>query len=107
METVTQDFAKFGSMQRKEAEELLHAWNENGLPDDFDGNDVTIAFNTHSGNVFLTNSDYQVAMMTDEGKLESWYSCPICGHEGFKEDMMHMSDDVECQTYLKEILIAC
>ena len=104
METVTQDFAKFGSMQRKEAEELLHAWNENGLPDDFYDDDVTIAFNTHSGNVFLTNSDYQVAMMTDEGKLESWYSCPICGHEGFKEDMAHDSDDEECQEYVKEVV---
>jgi hypothetical protein len=64
---------------------LLTARNKQGLPDDFYNNEVTPMMNMISGNVFLTNSDYQVAMMNGD-KLESWYSCPNCGHEGFAED---------------------
>ena len=29
------DFSKFGYRERKMAEHLLHAWNEQGLPEDF------------------------------------------------------------------------
>jgi hypothetical protein len=41
--------------------------------------------NRNSGNVFLTNSDYQVAILNN-GKLESFYCCGNCGNEGFLED---------------------
>ena len=84
------------------AEELLKAWRTQGLPEDFDDNEVTVMMNTHSGNVFLTNSEYQAAMMNDE-KLETWYNCPYCGHEGFKEDMEHDAENKECTRFLKEI----
>ena len=84
------------------AEELLKTWREKGLPDDFDDDEVTIAFNTNSGYVFLTNSDFQAAMMNGDD-LELWHNCPYCGHEGFKEDMEHDPKDEECTRYLKEI----
>ena len=48
------------------------------------------------------NEDYQVAMMNGDN-LESFYSCPQCGHEGFAEEMEHNEDDQECQNYLKDI----
>ena len=103
METsYTEDLGKFGNRERAMAGELLTVMSEEGVPDDFDDDNVRVAFNMSSGNVFLTNDDCQVAMMNGE-KLESWYSCPICGHEGFKEDMKHGEDDKECQEYLKEI----
>lgn len=83
----TTDFADFGYSERKETIKLLNAWNEQGLPDDFYDDEVRVMFNRNSGNVFLTNSDYQVAMMNGDD-LESWYSCGNCGHEGFKEDCL-------------------
>ncbi len=78
----TTDLSKFGYRERVIARELLEAWEVQGLPKDFEDDEVTIMFNTYSGNVFLTNSEFQVAMMCD-GKLESFYSCLQCGNEGF------------------------
>lgn len=85
-ETVTSDMSKFGSRERKLAEELLREWRLQGLPEDFYDDKVTIAMNLNSGFVFLTNEEYQVAMMHN-GKLESFYSCFECGEEGFREEL--------------------
>lgn len=82
----TTDFAKFGARERKLAEELLKAWREQGLPSDFYGDEVTIMCNLHSGNVFLTNSEFQVAMMNGEN-LESFYTDFETGEEGFKNEL--------------------
>lgn len=100
--STTTDFAKFGNRERKMAEELLRAWREQGLPDDFDDDKVTIMMNHNSGNVFLTNAEYQVAMMNGD-TLESFYTCPYCGHEGFKDEMEHNPENSECTEYLQEI----
>lgn len=100
-EITTTDLSRFGWRERKMAEELLRASREQGFPEDFEDNETTIMFNTHSGNVFFTNADYQAAMMNGD-KLEMWYNCPECGHEGFKEDMEH-DGGAECQRYLKDI----
>ncbi len=101
-ETLTHDLSKFGSRERAMAGELLKAWSDHGLPDEFDDNDVTIEFNINSGYVFLTNSDFQVAMMNGNN-LELYYSCPECGHEGFKEEMNHEGNN-ECKEYVKQIM---
>jgi hypothetical protein len=101
-EIVTFDLGKFGDSERLEGELLLRAWRLHGLPDDFNADGVTLAFNMNSGSVFITNSDYQVAMLNGE-TLESFYFCPQCGHEGFKEDMPHNKDDKDCQEYLRDI----
>jgi hypothetical protein len=92
-EITTTNLADFGYRERKELIRLLTAWHENGLPEDFYDEQVHPMFNRNSGNVFLTNSDYQVAMMNWD-KLESWHSCCNCGHEGFKEDCQ--TDDEGC-----------
>lgn len=84
--TTTTDLTKFGSRERKMAEELLKAWREQGLPEDFYEEEVTIMFNTHSGYVFLTNSEFQVAMLNGD-KLESFYTDFESGEEGFKEEL--------------------
>ena len=101
-EITTTDLSKFGYREKEMARELLNAWHDQGLPEDFYDDEVTIMFNTHSGCVFLTNSEYQAAMMNGD-KLESWYYCPICGHEGFKEDMEHGEYSPKCQEYLRDI----
>lgn len=82
----TTDFSKFGHRERELAEVLLKAWNTQGLPQDFENNEVTIMFNTHSGNVFLTNSEFQVAMMNGE-ILETYYTNFETGEEGFKDEL--------------------
>lgn len=82
----TTDFAKFGYRERKLAEQLLKAWNEQGLPEDFHEDEVVIIMNTNSGNVFLTNSDFQVAMMNGD-RLESFYTDFETGEEGFKHEL--------------------
>ena len=101
-EITTTDFSKFGYREREMAEELLKASRLQGFPEDFEDDETTIMMNMNSGNVFFTNSEFQVAMMNGDD-LESFYSCPICGHEGFLEEMGHGDDDEECQEYLKQI----
>ena len=76
---------------------------KDGLPKDFHREGIQIWFNKNSGNVFFSNEDYQVAMLNGE-KLESFYSCPICGHEGFKDELEHNPDDGNCQEWICEVL---
>lgn len=84
--TTTTDLTQFGYRERKLAEDLLKAWREQGLPKDFYEDKITIMFNTYSGCVFLTNSEYQVAMLNGD-KLESFYTDFETGEEGFKEEL--------------------
>jgi len=85
-EVTTTNFADFGWRERKMAAELLTASCEQGFPEDFEDEEVTIMMNRNSGNVFFTNSEYQVAMMNGD-TLESFYTTPYSGHEGFAEDL--------------------
>ena len=80
------DFSKFGYRERKLAEQLLNAWNERGLPEGFCADEVTIISNTLSGSVFLSNSEYQAAMMNGD-KLEIFYTDFRTGEEGFKNEL--------------------
>ena len=98
----TTDLSQFGWREKHLAEALLRAAREQGLPDDFDDDETTIMMNTQSGNVFFTNAEYQVAMMNGDN-LESFYSCPECGEEGFVEDLEEYGNDC-CKAYLKELV---
>ena len=90
--TYTEDLADFGFRDQEEAKDLFQAWKESGLPIDFENNGVKIAFNMNSGYVFLTNSEYQVAMCVqgENNKLElqSFYSSPYERREGFFEELL-------------------
>ncbi len=101
-EIVTSKLEDFGFRERVILEKILHIWNTEGLSPIFYDEDVKFFLNKNSGCVFLSNEDYQVLMLNDD-KLELFYSCPICSHEGFLEDMDHNPDNEECQNYLKEI----
>jgi hypothetical protein len=79
----TTDLSQFGYRELREVKDILVAWLDgSGLPEDFYEDEVTFMFNQNSGNVFLTNSEYQVAMLYGN-KLESFYSSPYKGLEGF------------------------
>ena len=90
--TYTEDLADFGFREQEEAKDLFQAWRESGLPIDFENNGVKIAFNMNSGYVFLTNSEYQVAMCTtneqDQLELYSFYSSPYEGKEGSFNELL-------------------
>lgn len=88
-ETTTTNFAEFGWRERKLASELLEVSIKQGFPTNFYDDGVTIMMNKISGNVFFTNSKYQVAMMNGED-LESFYYTPYEGHEGFAEELLEM-----------------
>lgn len=90
-EITTTDLADFGYSERQEMITLLQAWHNQGLPTDFYEDEVRVMMNRNSGCVFLTNGDYQTAMMNGN-KLEMWYHCGNCGHEGFAEDCQ-LNDD--------------
>lgn len=103
----TRDLAKFGHRERAIAGELLSTL--------FTGNDnavllgdvgIAVEFNLNSAMVFLVDEDGNVAVMEDD-KLVDFLSCPTCGNEGTKSDMLNdrsfeKADDC-CKEYLKEV----
>ena len=82
----TTDLADFGVRELSLLIDLLEAM-KHGYPDDFEEDGVVPMLNRNSGEVFLTNSSYQVCMEVN-GELESWYFTPYGGHEGFLEDLI-------------------
>lgn len=102
---VTYDLSEFGMREIEELRDLLDAWLSSGLPDDFYDDEVRPAFNKYSGEVFLTNSEYQACIEAD-GHLETWYYTPYSGYEGVYDDLVDEvdesweSDDIE---YLIEL----
>jgi len=84
----TTDLADFGARERAMLVNLLTLWSESGLPDGFCDDEVRVMLNRDSGHVFLTNSEYQAAMV-NEGKLELWHNLPYSGDEGFLMDLLN------------------
>ena len=82
----TTDMAEFGWRERKMAAKLLTASCDQGFPHDFEDDNVQIMMNKYSGNVFFVNDEYQVTMMNGDC-LESFYSTPYEGREGFAEEL--------------------
>ena len=97
----TTDLSEFGNRELEEMENLLKARREQGFPDDFNDDEIQIMFNKNSGYVFFTNSDCQVCMLTDGGNLESFYSCPNCGNEGFDGEYPFKKNDGYCSRKCK------
>ena len=87
MNATTTDLSNFGYRELTMLEEILRAMREQGLPRDFNDDEVQPMMNLNSGKVFLTNSDYQVAMMNGR-ELESWYFLSYHGNEGFLDDLL-------------------
>ena len=84
--STTTNLAEFGYRELDMAADLLKAYANGKGPDEFYTEGVTLMMNQNSGNVFLTNDDYQVLMMNGDS-LEIWHYTPYEGHEGFAEDL--------------------
>ena len=93
----TTNLEDFGYRELELLEELLKAMREQGLPVDFYNNEVHPMMNQSSGNVFLTNSEYQVAMMNGD-KLESFYFLSYYGTEGFLDELIEAYKDGDIHT---------
>ena len=89
----TTDLSKFKEEELRKLNELIFALKSQGYPSDFYLEGVNVTLNIESGFVFLTNSEFQVAMVDDEGNLKSWYYTPYHGFEGFLSDLMEMYED--------------
>ncbi len=83
----TENLSDFGIREIILLRDLLDAWINKGLPENFYQSGVKPAFNRNSGHVFLVNEDYQVAMLNGED-LEIFHSLPYCGGEGFLSELM-------------------
>ena len=90
---ITANLAEFGTREIAELRDMLDAWLSTGLPEDFYGDGVHPMFNKNSGFVFLTNDEFQVAMMNGD-KLESFYSSPYDGREGFFDELLEEFRDM-------------
>ncbi len=95
--TTTTDLSDFGFRELRLAAELLTAYCRS-LPE-FLTDGVQVMMNRHSGYVFLTDEDFNVAMMNGD-RLEQFYSCPDCGAEGFAQEL---PDNECCQRYLRVV----
>jgi hypothetical protein len=97
----TENLSEFGARELGELHEILTAWLEKGLPNNFCEAEVRPAMNKASGYVFLVNEDYQVAMLNGDS-LEIYHTLPYSGIEGFLCDIIDEnnpedmnSDDLE------------
>lgn len=77
----------FGWRELDLATDILNAMKEDGLPDNFEDDEVQLEFNPNSGNVFLVNAEFQSAMMNGD-TLEIFYQCGNCGAEGFEGEFV-------------------
>lgn len=94
----TQDWNDFGNREIEMAKELLSYIKEIDA-----GSNPKVEFNQSSGNVFIVDEDCRVFMMNGD-KIEEFFSCSYCGHEGFKEDFKHEAQDEDCKEQMKQIL---
>lgn len=82
----TTNLSDFGYRELIMLKELIDAMMIQGLSEDFEDDEVHPMLNQISGNVSLTNSEYQVAMMNGD-ELESFYWLSYAGTEGFIDDL--------------------
>lgn len=102
-ETVTSDLADFGSRERKMAGELLRAMSENNETH-FLGEGVRVFMNRNSGYVFLSDEDYNTAMM-DGDTLRDFLTSPYEGKEGFFDELLEEYEEMhnEDKRWLQDI----
>lgn len=100
--TVTTDLSEFGQRELKIAGELLTAYkSDNDNTKLFYGENVNVGFNKNSGYVFLTDDNYNVAVM-ENGKLVDFLSCPNCGHEGNSSEFLDHAESC-CKEFYEEL----
>jgi hypothetical protein len=54
---------------------------------------ITIGYNPNSGNVYMTDEDFNCYMLNDNGEVEQWVTLPSSGIEDFFSELRSMNDD--------------
>lgn len=98
----TRDLSEFGNIERDEAGTLLQTLNGSRDMTKFLGDGVAVEFNPMSGNVFLVDEDYNVAMMNGHN-LEDFHNCPNCGAESFASEFREENTDSCCKEYANDL----
>lgn len=92
----TQNLADFGNIEIDEAGLLLQTLgSSNDETKIFGDRGVNVEFNPMSGNVFLVDEDYNVAMMNGHS-LEDFHTCFNCGGEGLASDFLEDNAGSKC-----------
>ncbi|MEI7831652.1 MAG: hypothetical protein WCJ56_04070 [bacterium] len=97
----TENIAEILQCQRERelVTELLTAWVEQGLPSNFDDENVRFRFDRNSGFVFLVNDEGQVAMKNGF-IIEEYFTCPECGSAGFADDLIDDDANNCCKAFI-------
>jgi hypothetical protein len=103
--TVTKDLSKFGLREKAMAKDLLSAYGTSNDKTQHLGDGVEVWFNTHSACVFLSDEDFNTAMINGNNGniLEDFFSCPNCGEEGLSSDFKGENTSECCQEYANEM----
>jgi hypothetical protein len=98
------NLADFGLRERLILVQLLGAWHNNGLPEDFGTSGVVPGFDQYTGDVYLTNEDGELCTLAGDG-LESFYISPWASKSGLFSDLIEDYDDMhlEDQQWLRGI----
>lgn len=99
---VTSDISQFGFREKDMAAELLKTHGSSSDHTKFLGNSVNVFMNMNSGYVFLSDEDYNTAMMNGDN-LEDFFSCPNCGNEESSSDFRAAFDNECCQEYANDL----
>jgi len=95
----------------RERQEALKLWSllyNDNLTDlakrQFDHNTADVYFNADSGNVFLSDENFNT-VMDNGGELDLFINTPYNGEEGYFEDLMSIYENMheEDKEYLKDL----
>jgi hypothetical protein len=103
MNTVTNNYDDFGLREKEEARDLLAVYGTHKDKTQFLGSGVQVYFNMMSGFVFLSDEDYNVAMLNVDGELEDFITCPNCGGESLASEFRDDCTDECCQEYADDM----
>jgi hypothetical protein len=97
---VTSDLSEFGYRELKIAGQILSTFKTDKDKTRFIDEGLTVFFNKKSGYVFLSDENYNVAMMNGD-ILEDFIHCPDCGNEALLSEFSTESDC--CKEFLEAI----
>ena len=69
----------------------------------FFGKITEILHNLTYDNIFVLDEDYNCAMITHEGNLEEWITCPNCGGEAFLSEFKKECTDDCCREWFNDL----
>ena len=101
------DVSKLSNKALQDLSKILATYKtENDISDisEYANDNVHIGYNKDHDNVYLYSEEYPHSVMMNGDKLDTFHSCWNCGHEGFKEDVIHEPLNSDCEEFLEPFL---